>query len=177
MTSGRLLLLALLAAAIGALAAQRLWTMPAIYAGAGGLDMFDMLIDGYSRDYAALYLGTLSEPARAIYLGPQRVLDTLLPMALTGTLSVSLYLLARHWGLVLALALGLVPLFYFAFDMLENAQVAVMLARAIADPDLAERASRFTVAKAQALRFAVMVVLVVLAARGLEMSLARRRKT
>lgn len=168
MTSGRALLLVFLTITIVTNVIMRVWTMPAIRAGSGGLDMFDLLIDGYSPGYVGLYLDLLSEEARALYLGPQRVLDTVMPAALTGTLAVSAYLLAKRWSLVLALALGLVPLFYFAFDMLENATVAIILEHRAATDELAEAASRFTVSKAQALRFAVTAVLFVVSARAFE---------
>jgi len=168
MTPGRVLLIVFLATTVGSFATMHLWTMPLIRAGTGGLDMFDLLIDGYSPGYVGLYLEVITDPARALYLGPQRVLDTVMPMALTGTLSVAAYLLARRWSLVLALALALIPLFYLAFDMLENAQVAAMLRHRAATVAMAEAASRFTIAKAQALRFAVTAVLFLVSARAFE---------
>mgnify|MGYP001557284913 FL=1 len=168
MTPGRLLLLLLLATAVGALAVMRLWTMPSLRTATGGLDVFDVLISGYSYDYVLLYLEVLNEPARALYLGPHRMIDTLFAVALTGTISVSAYLLATRWSFVLALALGLTPLFYFAFDMLENAQVAAILYHRNASTEMAEAASRFTVSKAQALRFAITALLFVVSARAFE---------
>lgn len=168
MIPGRFLLLAFLGTTLVTQVLMRVWTMPLIREGSGGLDMFDLLIDGYSPGYVALYLDVLTDQARALYLGPQRLLDTLGPASLTGTLAVSAYLLAKRWSLVLALALGLVPLFYFAFDMLENAAVAAILQHRSVPVDLVEAASRFTVSKAQALRFAVTAVLFVLSARAFE---------
>lgn len=168
MTAGRALLLCLLAVAVCALALMRIWTMPALKQATGGLDVFDVLISGYSRDYVALYLRVLTDEARALYLGPHRALDTLFVATLTGTLSVSAYLLAQRWSLILALALALIPLFYFAFEMLENAQVAAILYHRSATPEMAEAASRFTVYKAQALRFAITAVLFVVSARAFE---------
>ncbi|MCB1328333.1 MAG: hypothetical protein KDK28_02230, partial [Maritimibacter sp.] len=106
MTPGRLLFLILLATAVGSLAAMRLWTIPALKQATGGLDVFDVLISGYSRDYVALYTDVLGDDARALYLGAHRALDTLFAVALTGTLAVGSYLLAERWSLVLALALG-----------------------------------------------------------------------
>lgn len=174
MTPGRLLLLAFLTVTLAALAAMRLWTMPLIRAGAGDLHMPDMLIEGYSADYLALYLDLLTAEARGLYLGPQRVLDTVMPMALTGTLAVAAWLLTVRWGRILAGALGLIPLFYFAFDMLENAQIAAILARGAATAEMAEAASRFTMSKAQALRFAFTAVLFLASARVIEAVLERR---
>lgn len=173
LSPGRILLLAFLVAALGAFLAMRLWTMPLIRAGAGGRDMFDLLIDGYSPAYVADYLAALGDDARTLYLGPQRLLDTILPVALTGTLATATYLMARRWSLVLGLALALVPLFYFAFDMLENAQLAVILTHRAASAEMAEAASRFTMAKAQALRFAIGAVTFVGLARAAEALLTR----
>lgn len=177
MTPGRILFLVLLASAVGALALMRLWTIPELKAATGGLDVFDVLIDGYSPDYVALYNDVLSDEARALYLGPHRALDSLFAAALTGTISVAAYLLAQRWSLVLALALSLIPLFYFAFDMLENAQVAAILYHRTATVEMAQAASRFTVFKAQALRFAITAVLFVVSARAFEAAFGPREKT
>ena len=177
MTPGRLLFLILLATAVGSLAAMRLWTIPALKQATGGLDVFDVLISGYSRDYVALYTDVLGDDARALYLGAHRALDTLFAVALTGTLAVGSYLLAERWSLVLALALGLIPLFYFAFEMLENAQVAAILSHRAATAEMAQAASRFTVSKAQALRFAITALLFVVSARAFEAAFGPREKT
>lgn len=175
LSPGRLLLSAFLVVTVVALATMRLWTMPLIRAGSGGLDMFDLLIDGYTPAYVADYLVALTDDARALYLGPQRLLDTVLPMALTGTLATAGYLMARRWNLVLGLCLGAIPLYYFAFDMLENAQVAAILSHRSVTVEMAETASRFTIAKAQALRFAVAAVVFVGLARGAEAWVGRNR--
>jgi len=176
MTAGRALLLGLLAVAVGSLALMRVWTMPALSAATGGLDVFDVLIAGYSHDYVALYLEVITEEGRALYLGPHRLIDTLFAVTLTGTLAVSAYLLAQRWSLVVALALGLIPLFYFAFEMLENAQVAAMLYHRAVGVEMVEAASRFTVFKAQALRFAITAVLFVVSARAFEAAFGPKEK-
>lgn len=176
MTPGRILLLVLLAAAVGSLALMRIWTMPALRAATGGLDVFDVLISGYSPDYVALYLDVLTEAGRSLYLGAHRAIDTVFAATLTGTLSVGAYLLAQRWSFVLALALGLIALFYFAFEMLENAQVAAMLYHRGASVEMAEAASRFTVSKAQALRFAITAVLFVVSARAFELAFGPKEK-
>lgn len=168
LTPPRVLFLGFLLAAVVALVLLRVWTVPALQQATGGLDVFDVLISGYSLDYVTLYNEMLNDTARALYLGPHRLLDTAFAAALTGTISVAAYLLAGRWSTVLGLALGLTPLFYFAFDMLENAQVAAILARGTATAEMAEAASGFTVAKAQALRFAITAVLFVISARAFE---------
>lgn len=176
MSPGRALLLVCLTAAVGSLALMRVWTIPDLKQATGGLDVFDVLISGYSPDYVALYLEVLDEEARAFYLGPHRALDTIFAVTLTGTLAVSAYLLTQRWSFVLALALGLIPLFYFAFEMLENAQVAAILYHRSAPVEVAEAASRFTVSKAQALRFAITAVLFVVSARAFEAAFGPKEK-
>ena len=177
MTPARILFLTLLAVAVGTLVLMRVWTIPDLKAATGGLDVFDVLISGYSHDYVTVYNDVLSDPARALYLGPHRALDSLFAVSLTGTISVAAYLLAERWSLILALALGLTPLFYFAFDMLENAQVAAILYHRSATVEMAEAASRFTVSKAQALRFAITAVLFVVSARAFEAAFGPRETT
>lgn len=161
-----LALLGLLAAI--AFAAMRFWTIPAIRDGAGGLDMFDLWMDGYSLDYAQRFLARISPEARALYLGPQRVLDTILPMALAGFLAMAGYRLMLRWSWKLAVAMTVLPMIYFTFDMLENAQVATLLRRGAASDTMVEAASRFTVMKAQTLRAAVAVTTFAALARGVE---------
>lgn len=159
-----LILLALIAA--GALAAMRLWTVPMIRDGAGGLDMFDLWMDGYSADYVRLFLARISPEAVALYLGPQRLLDTILPAALTAFLALAGYRLLIGWSWQLAAALALLPLVYFTFDMLENAQVALLLRRGMVSDSMAEAASRYTVLKAQSLRIVSAVVIFATLARA-----------
>lgn len=152
--------------AAAAFVSMHFWTMPRIRAGAGGLDIFDLWMNGYPPSYAHLFLDRLSPEARALYLGPQRLLDTIMPIALTGFLAALGYLLTRRWSWWLAIGLTLFPLVYFTFDMLENAQVAAML-RAPSVPDrMAEVASRFTVLKAETLRLAVAAVTFTAVLRG-----------
>jgi len=170
----QLTLLALVA--LAAFLAMRLWTGPAIRDGAAGLDLFDLWMDGYSAEYVRLFLARISPEARSLYLGPQRVLDTILPVALAGFLALAGYRLLVGWSWKLAAAMVLLPLVYFTFDMLENAQVAALLRRGTATDTMAEAASRFTVLKAQALRAALAVVIFAGVARGIE-AVVRRATT
>lgn len=153
-------------------ATMRVWTTPTIRAGAGGLDMFDLWMDGYSIDYARAFLTRLNPEARALYLGPQRVLDTILPASLAGFLAMAGYGLLVRWNWKLAAAMAILPMVYFAFDMLENAQVAAVLRQPMPSDTMIEAASRFTVLKAQTLRAAMTIALFAAVARGIE-ALAR----
>ncbi|GGD38217.1 hypothetical protein GCM10011358_22520 [Sinisalibacter lacisalsi] len=160
--------------ALAGLIAMRIWTLPMIEA--AGLPMLDVRMGGYTPDEVRAFLASLGAEGRAAYLGPQRVLDTLMPVALTAALGLLIYRLVARWSWWIGAALALVPLVYFAFDMLENAQVAVILRAPAPSDTMAETASRYTVAKAEALRAAVAVALVALAARAGERALGRGRK-
>jgi len=156
---------------VAALVAMRLWTQPLIEA--AGLPMFDLRMAGYNPWEVRAFLASLSAEGRAAYLGPQRVLDTIMPMALTTALGLLVYRLVRRWSWIAGVILALVPLPYFAFDMLENAQVAAILRADAVSDTMAEAASRFTVCKAEALRAAVAVILLALAARAGELAFGR----
>jgi CMP/dCMP kinase len=160
--------------AVAGLISMRVWTVPLIEA--GGLPMLDTRMAGYTPDELRAFLASLSPEARAVYLGPQRVLDTLMPVALTVALGLLIYRLAARWAWWLGAVLALVPLVYFAFDMLENAQVAAILRAGGASDTMAEAASGYTVAKAEALRAAVALALIALAARAGEKALGRGGK-
>jgi cytidylate kinase len=144
---------------VAAFLAMRFWTIPAIRAGAGGLDMFDLWMDGYSAEYARIFLARLTPEARALYLGPQRVLDTILAVALAGTLAAAGYRLVVGWSWKLAAAMALLPLGYFIFEMMENAQVAALLRRGMVSDTMAEAASGFTIWKARSLQAALAAVI------------------
>ncbi len=156
---------------LAGLLAMRLWTQPLIEA--GGQMMPDLRMNGYTPDELRAFFAVLSDEGRAAYLGPQRLLDTAMPVSLTVFLGLLIYWLVRRWSWHLGVALALVPLVYFAFDMLENAQVAAILRAGAVNDTMAEAASRYTVGKAEALRGVVAVVLLALAARAGELALGR----
>lgn len=147
-------------------AAMHLWSAPLIRAEAQGLALFDLRMDGYGVAEVREFLARISPEGREMYLGRQRVLDTIFPMALTGTLGLSGFILALRYGWIAALILGLAPLVYFTFDMLENAQVAALLRAGVVSDTMAEAASGYTVAKAASLRSMVALLLLLLAARA-----------
>lgn len=151
------------------------WTKPAIMAGANGVPMFDLHNDGYDYDMARAYLADLSEPARRLYLGPQRILDTLFPIGLAGGLALAVYLgLRRNFGRW-ALVGALVPSAYFCVDMLENAAVAGMLRSPILTPEDVELASTYTVLKFQLFEASVLLLLLCIIGQIVRWSLNRFR--
>lgn len=153
------------------------WTMPAIDAGAGNAPMFDLRDEGYNYDTARAYLADLSEPARRLYLGPQRILDTLFPFGLAGALALTIYLcLRRNFGRW-ALLGALVPAAYFYVDMLENAAVASLMRAPVLLPDDVDAASTYTVLKYQLAYASVLLCLLCIIGQVVRWSLQRFRNT
>ncbi|MCI2400289.1 hypothetical protein [Aliiroseovarius subalbicans] len=162
------LYLTLVGVALGALALMTLWTRPMIEA--GGLEMFDVRTGGYSFPEAVRFLDQLNDDSRRLYLGAQRMLDTIFPLALTGALALGMFLALRHVSRVLGSVLGLVPLAYLVFDLLENAAVAKMLRTDGPSLDMVTRASQWTELKWVAVQasFALLALCIVLrVAQGL----------
>lgn len=138
-------------------AALYLWAAPVVRAGAAGYEIPDVLLEGYPIAYVRGFVEGLNPEARAAFLGPYRWLDSLLQVSLTLALALATYLTARRWSVVAATVLALVPLGYFAADVLENAQLAAMVRLGSATDAMARAASGYTVLKGQALRVAVAV--------------------
>lgn len=170
-------LVGLAALAAVCLILMQVWTKPEITAGANGLPMLDLRADGYGFDAVQAYLAELSEPARRLYLGPQRILDTLFPIGLAGALALGIYLgLRRNFGRW-ALAGALVPSAYFYADMLENSAVAGLLRSGMILPTDVELASAYTVLKFQLFYSSVLLLLLCLIGQGVRWSLNRFRET
>lgn len=144
-------------------AAMTFWTLPGIVEGTGGLMPFDLRFSGYGPDEARAFLAALSDEGRAVYLGPQRLLDTLYPALLAVVLAGGVAALVRaRWLRVVLLAAVLGGM---GADYLENARVAALLtADAVTDEAIAA-ASRATVAKSALTGGAMGMLLLVLARR------------
>lgn len=110
---------------LAGIAAILLWSAPRIEA--GGLEPFDTRTGGYTHADAVAFLAALTDTGRAAYLGPQRLADTVFPIGLLGVLAFGILIAFRRWSMPLAAVAALVPLGFFAFDMLENAAVAGLL--------------------------------------------------
>ncbi len=96
-----------------------LWLIPAIQAGAGGLAILDVRGMGYGQGEAKAFLTALTPEAKALYLGPFRLVDTAFPILLTVTLILPL----RGWP-----PLAFVPaLIYGLADLTEDWAVAQVL--------------------------------------------------
>lgn len=89
----------------------------------GGMVIFDSRVLGYDRGTAEALIEALKEEQLALYLGLFRLLDTLFPIALC----LTLLLLARRLGGIVAVLAGAAALAYLFFDLRENALVAEML--------------------------------------------------
>jgi len=158
----------LFAATLGVYATMLTWTLPAISAAASGLTPFDMRPLGYSFDEAKAFLAALSPDGRALYLNVQQRLDIAYPALLAATLFFAIWALApAKWG-PLRWAVALIAFPGAAFDYLENAAVAVMLAAGpkALTPEMAAAASNWTVGKSATNTIAMVVLLVLLAAWG-----------
>ncbi|MBI1173304.1 hypothetical protein GC209_18100 [bacterium] len=92
---------------------------PQLVADAGGALPFDLRPMGYSLAEARAYLALLSPAGVALYLGPIRWADSLVPILVTATLCLPLRGRGQIWFLP-ALAYGL-------FDLAENVAVARLL--------------------------------------------------
>ena len=163
-----------LALMLAGVALMLVWSTPRIEA--GGLAPFDVRAGGDGADDARAFLAALTPAGRAVYLGPQRVFDTMFPAGLAGVMA-----LAIRWGLEplprpVARAALLVPLAYLVLDLAENAAVAGLLR---AGPDtLGEtavaRASAFTVWKFRLVNAALGLTALALAVGAV--AAARRRR-
>ncbi|MDU9004068.1 hypothetical protein [Sedimentitalea todarodis] len=161
--------------AVVCLVLMTVWTKPAIIAGAKGAPMFDLRTEGYDHATAKAYLDDLSEPARRLYLGAQRILDTLFPIGLAGALALAIYLgLRRNFGRW-ALVGALLPSAYFYADMLENAAVAGLLRSPILTPEDVERASTYTILKFQLFQTSLLLLLLCIIGQIVRWSLNRFR--
>lgn len=101
------------------------WTSTRSLTPAPGWSVFDARVFGYDLDYARGYIAALRETGGIdVYLGRQRMLDTVFPALLTAVLLVLFR--ARFRGAV-QVVLGLLALVYLGADYLENIRVAEML--------------------------------------------------
>ncbi|ASM73088.1 MULTISPECIES: hypothetical protein [Roseobacteraceae] len=105
--------------------AAMVWTSMQALTPAPEWSVFDARVLGYDLDYARGYLAALRETDGIdVYLGRQRMLDTVFPALLTAMLLVVFRV--RFSG-VAQMALGALALIYLGADYLENARVAGLL--------------------------------------------------
>ena len=152
-----------------------LGTGPEIEAGAGGLAAPETRMGGYSQAELESYIAGLSPEARATYLGPHRIADTLFPIGFFATLALGSFLALRRWGAGWAAMASLPAFVYLVFDMMENATFALLLRVGPGvDPGLAARADLATRAKFLFVDLALAVLALALLARLLAWAKARR---
>lgn len=157
-------------AAMGVYMAMVIWTLPAISAAAGGLAPFDLRPTGYSPQEARAFLAALSDEGRALYLGPQRLLDLFYPALLGVVLGGAVWALVRfallRWVLLAAVLGGMLA------DYSENILVKGLLETPGPVTDNAVlAASRATITKSALTGLAMMAVLV-----ALVLAFIRRRR-
>jgi len=121
-------------------------TLSAISDGAAGLMPFDMRPMGYATADAQTFLDSLTDEARSLYLGPQRLLDTAFPALFGISLFGAFFVLVPHrglrWGLIFV-TVGAV-----AADYVENVRIARMLSHnGVLPTEIVSAASLATVTK------------------------------
>jgi hypothetical protein len=153
-----------LAAMLAAWLGMNLWSAPRIEELSGGLRLLDMRLTGYSHAEAKDFVDAIGDEGAALYLGWQLWLDTIFP-PLLGAVLFFFY----RWlfpGLP-GLIIGTVSLTYVAADYLENMAVAAMV-RAGANgltPEMAAKASQWTVTKWSFALIGVVTMIVGIALR------------
>ncbi|TLP69314.1 hypothetical protein FEE96_03245 [Parasedimentitalea maritima] len=160
---GRQIYWGVFAAALGVYAVMIAWTLPSITQYADGLPPFDLRPMGYSAEEARAFLSALGAEGRALYTGPQRLLDMAYPALLGFVLIGALrHLYARGWLLTV---LVFVVLAAMGSDYLENMRVALLLSGDTSDLTIAS-ASRSTVMKSVLTSVAMFAVLAGLVRSG-----------
>jgi hypothetical protein len=155
----------LLIATLAVYATMLVWSLPVVSRAAEGLAPFDMRPGGYSFAEAQAFLSALTPDGAGFYRDVQQTLDTFYPALLAATLFFAIAGLAPAGigGWRWLLALFAIP--GSAFDYLENAAVARMLAAGPdgLTPELVESASRWTLLKSwfTTIAFALLAVLVI----------------
>ncbi len=107
--------------------AMVVWTLPEISAAAGGLPAFDLRPKGYSVEEGRAFLSALSDAGRALYLGPQALLDLAYPALLAAVLTLGAHLTLRPAYRWLRWATAATAIAGSGCDYLENILVRGML--------------------------------------------------
>lgn len=103
------------------------WTLPEISADAGGLPAFDLRPMGYSTEEARAFLSALSDAGRALYLGPQALLDLAYPALLAAVLTMGVTVMLRPGFRWLRWATAAAGIAGAGCDYLENMLVRGLL--------------------------------------------------
>ncbi len=164
--SGRGFFWLLVAVTLAIYLAMVLWTLPGIAADAGGLLPFDLRPLGYAPSEARAFLEALGADGRALYLGPQKWLDTVYPALLATVLALALrhFLASDRPGL--RAALTALPVVASGFDYLENVRVRQLLLADAPGDAMIEAASFATQAKSLLATLAMLALVALLARAG-----------
>lgn len=101
---------------------QFFWHNSTLLEMASGEPSLDLRWQGYGQTDVAQYLGNLTDEGRAFYLGPVRLLDSILPVLWMATLLLPLRMAGRLLGWLSVPALA-----YMVADLAENFSVARLL--------------------------------------------------
>lgn len=158
------------AAALAVYLCMVLWTLPTISQAAGGLAAFGLRPTGYSEAEARAFLTALTEQGRALYSGPQRLLDLAFPVLLALVLIGAIRtFFTRPWVRSLLIA---VAVFGMLADYWENNLVTTLLAGEVSAAQIAA-ASQATIVKSIASGLVITVVVLALLRAGLKRWKAR----
>ncbi|MBL1406342.1 MAG: hypothetical protein COC17_04100 [Hyphomicrobiales bacterium] len=176
MTLFRIFYSTLLIVTIGIYLTMVIWVLPEISAAANGQVPFDMRPTGYTFEEAIIFLKSLSEEGRILYLGLQHTLDAFFP-GLLGILLVVAFikLMSPKW----AAFFSLFAIAGSVCDYLENSGVKDMLtvyssSPPMVTPEMVSTVSYFTVLKSLASTIAYVALLVMLVKWGVDKYRAKK---
>ena len=115
----------------------------------GGMTPPDMWVLGYDAARIAEWLAAMDADARALYLGPIAVLDSIFPPMFGLLLACLIWRMGRGW-------LAMLPFAYSATDLWENSVLHRILRDEAAD--LADHASNLTQGKFALMAMALLLV-------------------
>ncbi len=145
-------------AAFAVYAVMMVWTLPGITAEAGGLTPFDLRLRGYTPAEAQAFVDALSLRGRALYTGPQRLLDLFYPGLLALVLLGAILTLVTGRGMRATLIV--MTFIGMAADYGENYRVGEMLGWDGPLPEeLVKAASTLTVTKSTMTGLVMLAVL------------------
>ncbi|MGI3166484.1 hypothetical protein [Pseudooceanicola sp. 200-1SW] len=151
----------LLAASAALFAAMHIWTIPHLYGAT--MPPFDMRPFGYSVRDALGYVALLSDDQRALYLGPQHLMDLIYPALLAGAFAAGFRAqLAGRW-----LHLALIPVATgLLADYAENLMVRLALSAEWPSRALLQALQAATVTKTLSVTVSALVMTALLIRAG-----------
>jgi hypothetical protein len=164
------------------------YTIPRISSEAGGLQIFDIQLFGYTHEYAYQFLSLLSLEGYTLYREVQLPLDTLFPLMNSLTAVLSYLLIIRLYKKVLhpseiqlrssfSTAIFMLPIVAMLSDYLENIMIWIMLSNKI---EVAESiisfAKIFTITKNLSTSLFYIIIIAIIGKIGVSWFRNRKKK-